>query len=228
MEPHVNTILLIDAYNVIRSNPSLAAMESRKGAKGIISEFVNLCWGAMSAGENWIVVFDGPGEPETREDPKSKKKLDVYFSLGITADEILVDKARYALSKGHEVILASSDFAIYEPGASKMSAFDFYDRLMMRMDIEDAPLAGPSISGKEILAHLLKTHHLPASFSSSRSLGRELDRILEYYGEELSARANKAAKKIEETLKQRTPLFPDPDPEKEINRTLKKLLRDQD
>lgn len=215
-------LFLIDAYNVIRHSPSLALFENRNGTPPTVKHFVELCKKAIPDAEHWIVVFDGPGDPQVIQGKNNK--LEVLFSGEISADEIIIDKARYALAQGVITSIASTDFAVYEPGVEKISAYDFYDLLMTR------PAAMQETSPGEITAPLIidemkKAGHLPATAKADRRLIAGIRKILEYYCETLSDKANKAARRIEQLLSESTTLSPSPDPEKEIQRKLKEILR---
>lgn len=215
-------LLLIDAYNVIRHNPSLALFEEQNGTPSTIGRFVQMCKKAIPKGEHWVVIFDGPGDPQVFEE--DQKKLDIFFSKEISADELIIDKARYAVAKGVDTGIASTDFAVYEPGARKISAYDFYD-ILMTQETEriDAPSTG--VTFEHILGEMEKAGHISEDFRPDRRLNASLKQVLDYYGETLSVKANKAAKRIEQILVDATLLTPSPDPEKQIQRKLKEILR---
>ena len=218
--------VLIDAYNVIRSNPSLARFEEQKGTPATIRRFVQMCWDAMDVEDHWTIVFDGPGDPQTYETDADKRRLEVYFSGELEADEIIIDKARFALSKGRKVVIATSDFEIYEEGSGKISAFDFYDRLVSRPKIVEKQSA-LTVSSTRILADVINAGHLPPSFQPDRQLLAQVDQVIEYYGDTLALKANKAAARIESLLREKADLIPSPDPEKQVLRVIKSSLRRQ-
>jgi len=221
--------LIIDAYNVIRTNPSLARFEKEKGTKSTISHFFNLCWKAMVEKDHWVVVFDGDGTPENRTDESKGIYLELFFSGTVKADDIIVDKARAGISQGQKITIASSDYGVYEPGVKKISSYDFYDILMSHPVSyeENFEFKKKSLDLKKIMAVLKKGEHLPGDFSLSDLLEKEIQDIIDDYGEFLADKANKAAKKIEAVLRKNTKVIPDPDPEKKVNRALKKIFREK-
>jgi predicted RNA-binding protein with PIN domain len=224
-------LFLIDAYNIIRNNPSLALFEEESGTPATIQRFTAMCWEAMVEGEQWVVAFDGHGEPETRTD-KPGCRLEIHFSGDLKADDILLDQARFALTEGRKVILATSDFEVYEEGVEKMNAYEFYDLLVSRPLLEqehEQPAATPpssfSIKPMQVLSPLQESGHVPWGAEKEKGLLLEIQQILEYYGESIAKKANKAATRIEKALRKETTLTPDPDPEKVVQRAIKELLR---
>ena len=211
---------LIDAYNIIRSNPTLAAFEQKQGTPATVNHFVDLCRQVQPPDEQWIVFFDGPGQVQAFEEPA----MEVLFSGELTADELIIDKARYLLSQGKEVVIASSDFDLYEKGAQKNNAYEFYDRLMTRpaQAAVDQPVP---VNPADVLVFLKNAGHLPADYEPPTPLVSELAQVLEYFGESIGKKANKAAAQIQTAVARHAPLSPNPDPEKQIQRALKAYLR---
>lgn len=222
-----DSVIIIDAYNVIRHNPGLARFEDEKGTAALVKHFVNLCWNAMTENEHWVVVFDGEGVPENIFDIAKGKTLELFFSGEVKADDIIIDQARVASFKGKHIIIATSDYALYEPGIEKMTAFEFYDLLVSKPKFHiDSKFEKPAlVSPTLIIVELKKAGHLSLEYAPDAETQLELKGIIEYYDDLLKEKANKAAKKVEAVLRKRTKVHPANDSYKQVNRTLKNLFR---
>lgn len=220
--PEKNHLVLIDALNVIRSNLPLARMEEREGSPAVVDHFVSLCMRVRPANEQWVVVFDGPDGPNAAA--HRDEGIEVLFSGALQADDLIVDRARYALSQGRSVTVASSDAALAEQGATILSAYDFFDLLATRPR-PATPEATPKMEPLALLDGLIRAGHLPPGYTPPDSLARQIEQVLDYYGEILADKANKAAARIQRLLYESAPLAPRPDPEKAVVRSLKQMLR---
>jgi predicted RNA-binding protein with PIN domain len=222
MEKPQRPLVLIDALNVIRHNVSLAQLESRESTMVAAARFIGLCAESIGQSEKWLVVFDGPGDPEHRKIGNST--LEVLYAAALSADEVIIDRARYAMNEGRQVTVVSSDAELVELGADSISAFDFYDRLISRNPVHE-PEPERILTSTEICDALKEAGHLSPDFSPSRPLTTDLQSVLDYYQETLSEKASKAAPKIEAALRRHVSVSPEPDPEKSVFRALKKILK---
>lgn len=128
-------VLIVDGYNVIRNNDRYSGLgvdfESGQGWNDAREALINdAAQMAQEHYEHCTVVFDGAGNPASTGDANPKAGIDVIFSpFGTSADSVIERLAHEARSKGQEVVVVSSDFAIqttvFGGGVTRMSANGF-------------------------------------------------------------------------------------------------------
>ena len=218
------TLLLIDALNVIRHNPPLALWEEDHPFAVVCTLFTDMCYEAMAPGEHWVIFFDGAGDPEIRRDNKSNKILEIFYALDRKADDLIADQARFAQLDGKRVVVASSDHEVQAEGESILDAYEFYERLTTRHAPTFVSLP-ERIKAADMLHALAGSGFLRPDFAANKTIRKDLQRIIDYYGETIESKANKAAGRIEALLREHSALLPDPDPQQEARRKIKSLLK---
>jgi len=210
--------VLIDAMNVIRTNPSLARVEDELGNAAARRELLRLCGEYIAregGGAEYAIVFDG-GDSGL-DDAAGLGLMVVICSGEKTADEIIIEKAEDARALGHEAWIVSNDAEVRAAGTHAIRAEDFYDELLRRPVLRESD--SKNEQAKRLVAHLVAAGHLPSNAVSDAGLAADLARHLEYYSDAMPLQ--KLAKKLESIFREHARVGPDPDPQKTFLRELK-------
>jgi predicted RNA-binding protein with PIN domain len=219
--------IFIDAWNVIRTTPSLAQHERSKGnaaARARFLEQVARAFERESAASEWVVVFDGSSDGHG-EWEKAGGAL-VRYCAPRSADDVIVEMAADAVAAGAETVIVSNDRAVEHPGARRMLTTDFEERLLSGAPIfAEAKVAPPPVRRgapkvTALVEHLMRAGHLAPGAAGDAKLHEALRHALDYASVGAGA-ANKTAKRLEKQLRALTRVSPDPDPEKTLFRSLK-------
>jgi predicted RNA-binding protein with PIN domain len=211
---------LIDGTNLIRGNPSLDKLERLEGSHASRERLIELVKAMANRGEErfWLIVFDGPGDV----DAERRDRVDVRYSGGQTADELIMEAARNALAVGAKATIVSSDNELTIDGAQTIKSQDFYDELV---SFAKAPPKEDDSTQKalRIIEYLIEKGDLPSGALKDSNRIRDLAQHLDYYSQgEISSQ--KLAKKVEGIARKTGILGDAPDPQKIIYRNLKEYF----
>lgn len=211
--------IIIDGYNVIRTNPSGERIERTGGGAAARQWLVALCRRAMAPGEQWFVVFDGDGTGQALD--SGGAQLTVRFAAPASADALIRDMARDSLAAGPGCLIASSDGEVRVDGCAVQDSAAFYDFLLRRGAKKNrAPDSGAADTAEKLLAYLAKCGHIQAGAFIPAGLREGLRELLRYVAAE-RVRPQKIARDAERLLREGLRLSPDPDTEKAVFRTIK-------
>jgi len=211
--------IIIDGYNVIRTNPSGSRIELAGGGAAARQWLVDLCRRAMRPQEQWHIIFDGDGGGEAGD--SSGAQLSVRFAAPLTADALIRDMAADALATGIDCLIVSSDGEVRAHGCALQDSGSFYDYLLRRGGKKAAspPDRAAEIIDK-LLAYLSECGHIKKGVTLSAELRDALGELLRYFGAE-KIKPQKIARDAEQLLREGMQLSPSPDTEKSVFRNMK-------
>ena len=213
--------IIIDAYNVIRTNPESKRIEEQQGNLAAREWLLNMCRDAVRNGEEWILVFDGAGAAAAEK--INVGSLMVRYSAPRTADEVIRDLGEDATVLKIPARIISSDSEVQVSGCAQMDSTSFLEFLKKRKAKGERPKAP---SKKDIAENILKTlaerRHIAVDKVSNNLKDALVELISYLYARELTAQ--KMAREIEKYLRKRLPVKPSPDPQKEVFRTIRQCL----
>ena len=141
--------LVVDGYNIIRSNSGYATMMERDPDLARSRLVEDVAAYAANARLMATVVFDGGNNPDSDGAPHHVAGVMVVFSpFGRDADGVIEGLARRWRDRGERVVVATSDGqsqrTVFAPGVTRMSARELAeemcaDRALWR---EHAPSGG--------------------------------------------------------------------------------------
>jgi predicted RNA-binding protein with PIN domain len=212
--------IIIDAYNVIRTNPASKRVETEQGNQQARDWLISVCRAAVGSGEEWVLVFDGDGD--TAMVAAGGGSLAVRFSAPRSADEVIRECGEDAVALHMPARIVSSDREVQVQGCDRQDSASFIDFVAKKT----AALQRPRTPSKaERAEKIIKALQGQGAISAGERVDRrfqdELVELISY----LSARklpAQKMARDIEKFLRDRMAL--QPDPQKEVFRTIKKVL----
>ena len=213
--------IIIDAYNVIRTNPEGKHIEDLQGNLQAREWLFNMCRDAVRKDEEWILVFDGAGTSVAEE--LNVGSLMVRYSAPQTADEIVRELGENARALKIPTRIISSDSEVQVAGCEQQDSASFLEFLKKRKVKGERP---KSPSKKDIAENILKTlaerKHIAAG-SVSNTLKDGLVELISYlYARNITAQ--KMSREIEKCLRERIAVQPTPDNQKAVFRTIKKSL----
>ena len=213
--------IIIDAYNVIRTNPESKRIEDQQGNLQAREWLLNICRDAVRTGEEWILVFDGAGAAAAEK--INNGSLMVRYSAPRTADEVIRDLGEDATALKIPARIISSDSEVQVSGCEQMDSASFLEFLKKRKVKNERPKAP---SKKDIAEKILKTlaekRHIAVDKVSNNLKDALVELISYLYARELTSQ--KMAREIEKHLRDRMPIQPIPDPQKEVFRTIRQCL----
>lgn len=108
--PHI----ILDGYNVIRSDPRLASFERQSMEQARTVLIQTLASAPRLAGYRILVVFDGMGGSRSHVHGQRRGGVDtMYSAAGQTADAVIVAQAE-TLTPHNRVVVVSNDVAVRE------------------------------------------------------------------------------------------------------------------
>ncbi len=213
--------IIIDAYNVIRTNPESKRMEDQQGNLQSRSWLLNMCRDAVRSGEEWILVFDGAGTAAAEQ--TNAGSLMVRYSAPRTADEVIRELGEDTIALKIPARIISSDNEVQVSGCEQQDSTLFVEFAKKRKAKGERP---KSPSKKDIADKILKTlvekRHIAAGKISNNLKDALVELISYLYARELTAQ--KMAREIEKYLRERMPVQPTPDNQKQVFRTIKGCL----
>lgn len=211
--------IIVDGYNVIRTNPSGSRIELAGGGAAARQWLVDLCRRAMRPQEQWYIVFDGDGGGEAAD--SAGALLTVRFAAPLSADALIRDMAGDALAAGTDCLIVSSDGEVRAEGCALQDSAGFYDYLL-RSGVKKAaaPPDGAAEIIEKLLAYLSECGHIKKGVIMSEALRAALKELLTYFVAE-KAKPQKIARDVEQLLREGMRLFPEPDAEKAVFRNIK-------
>ena len=213
--------IIIDAYNVIRTNPEGKRVEEREGNLQAREWLLKLCRDAVRQGEELVLVFDGAGMPAAEK--INGGSLMVRYSAPRTADEVIRELGEDATALKIPARIVSSDSEVQVSGCEQQDSASFIEFVKKRKVKGERPKAP---SKRDIAEKILKTlaerRHVAAG-NVSNNLKDGLIELISYLcARELTAQ--KMAREIEKYLRERLPIQPTPDLQKEVFRTIRQCL----
>ena len=213
--------IIIDAYNVIRTNPESKHIEDQQGNLQARSWLLNMCRDAIRSGEEWVLVFDGAGIAEAEK--INNGSLAMRYSAPRTADEVIRELGEDTTALKIPARIISSDSEVQVSGCEQQDSASFIEFVKKRKVKGERPKAP---SKKDIAETILKTlaekRHIAAG-NISNNLKDALVELISYlYARSLTAQ--KMAREIEKYLRERMPVQPTPDNQKQVFRTIKGCL----
>jgi len=213
--------IIIDAYNVIRTNPESKCIEDQQGNLQAREWLLNMCRDAVRNGEEWVLVFDGAGAAAAEK--INGGSLMVRYAAPRSADEAIRELGEDATALKIPVRIVSSDSEVQVSGCEQMDSTSFLEFLKKRKAKGERPKAP---SKKDIAEKLLKTlaekRHIAIDKVSNNLKDALIELISYLYARELTAQ--KMAREIEKYLREHLPVKPSPDPQKEVFRTIRQCL----
>ena len=210
--------ILIDGYNVIRTNPTGSRIEQAGGGASARQWLIDLCRRAIRDSEHWHVVFDGDGAGETRA--VAGAQLTVRFAAPQTADALIRDMASDAAAMGAACLIVSSDHQVRLEGCEFQDSADFYDHLLRHVRKDGEPDCGAKEKIDGLLANLAECGHIKMGAFIPQGLRRSMRELLEYSAAE-KVKPPKIARDMERLLRESVRLFPEPDPQRSAFRSIK-------
>lgn len=212
--------IIVDAYNVIRTNPASNRIEAVQGNQRARDWLISACRAAVASGEDWVLVFDGDGDAAAIA--AGGGRLAVRFSAPRTADEVIRECGEDAVALNIPARIVSSDREVQVTGCDRQDSASFIDFIAKRSAAPQR-LKAPSKAerAERIVKALQEQGAVSAGTRVDRRLKDELVELISY----LCARKlppQKMARDIEKFLRDRLALKPDP--QKEVFRTIKKVL----
>ena len=213
--------IIIDAYNVIRTNPEGKRVEEHEGNLQAREWLLNMCRDAVRQGEELVLVFDGAGM--TAAEKINGGSLMVRYSAPRTADEVIRELGEDATALKIPARIISSDGEVQVSGCEQQDSVSFIEFVKKRKVKGERPKAP---SKRDIAEKILKTlaerRHVAAG-NVSNNLKDGLIELISYLcARELTAQ--KMAREIEKYLRERLPIQPTPDLQKEVFRTIRQVL----
>jgi predicted RNA-binding protein with PIN domain len=213
--------IIIDAYNVIRTNPESKRIEDQQGNLPAREWLLNMCRDAVRKDEEWMLIFDGAGAAAAEQ--TNAGSLMVRYAAPRTADEFIREMGEDARALQIPARIISSDSEVQVSGCEQQDSASFLEFLKKRKAKGARPKAP---SKKDIAEKILKTladkKHAAAG-NISNNLQNSLVELISYlYARELTAQ--KMAREIEKYLRERIPMQPTPDLQKEVFRAIRQSL----
>ena len=213
--------IIIDAYNVIRTNPESKRIEDQQGNLQARSWLMNMCRDTVRSGEEWILVFDGAGMTEAEK--INNGSLSVRYSAPRTADEVIRELGEDTTALKIPARIVSSDNEVQVSGCEQQDSTLFIEFAKKRKAKAERP---KSPSKKDIADNILKTllekRHIAAGKISNNLKDALVELISYLYARDLNSQ--KMAREIEKYLRERMPVQPNPDNQKQVFRTIKGCL----
>ncbi len=212
---------IIDAYNIIRTNPESKQLEDRQGNLTARTWLVDLCRAAVRNGEEWFVVFDGDGTASAEQ--VHGGTLTVRYAAPKTADEVVRELGEDATAQKKPACIVSSDGEVRVSGCQHQDSLSFMVFLKKRKAKGERPRS-PSKKelGEHILAMLEEKSCIPGRLVTNKVKDDFIAHISYLSARKLTPQ--KMAREIEKYLRDRLPLQPTPDPQKTVLRTIKNCL----
>jgi predicted RNA-binding protein with PIN domain len=143
-------VLLVDGYNVLRSNGTYSHLTEETpdhthdafnlARQTLVTDVATFAGREYEA----TVVFDGGGNPLSTGQPREVAGIRVIFSAaGVSADSVIEELARDAVARGREVLVVTSDAAtqwtVLGKKVTRMSAAGFADEMgAVRRELTEA------------------------------------------------------------------------------------------
>ena len=212
--------IIIDAYNIIRTNPESKGIEEVHGNQKARDWLIDLCRGVLRNGEEWILVFDGDGAAAVES--MGGGSLAVRYSAPRSADEVIRECGEDAVALHIPARIVSSDREVQVQGCDRQDSASFIDFVTKRTAIPPRQKAPSKAEQAEKIITALQAHGaISPGARVDRRLKDELVELISY----LCARKlppQKMARDIEKFLRDRLAL--QPDPQKEVFRSIKKVF----
>lgn len=212
--------IIIDAYNVIRTNPGGKRIEEVHGNQKAREWLISLCRNSLGNGEEWVLVFDGDGVAAIES--VAGAILAVRFSAPRSADEVIREYGEDAVALHIPARIVSSDREVQVPGCDRQDSASFIDFIAKRNAAPQRPKAPSKPDRAEkIIKALQDIGAVRPGAGLDRRFKDELMELLSYlYTRKIAPQ--KMARDIEKFLRERLAL--QPDPQKEVFRAIKKVL----
>jgi predicted RNA-binding protein with PIN domain len=213
--------IIIDAYNVIRTNHEGKSIEDNQGNQSVREWFINLCRDAVRDGEEWVVVFDGAGVPLTEQ--LNGGSLTVRYAHPHTADEVIRELGENAVALHVTACIVSSDNEVRVSGCKQQDSALFIDFVIKRKAKGKRPKAP---SKKELGENILKALVAQGHLARVRVSNRLADDLIQHISYLFSTQkpSQKMAREIEKFLRERVVITPSSDPQKEVFRIIRQAL----
>ncbi len=117
--------IIIDAYNIIRTNPESKGIEEVHGNQKARDWLIDLCRGVLRNGEEWILVFDGDGAAAVES--MGGGSLVVRYSAPRSADEVIRECGEDAVALHIPARIVSSDREVQVQGCDRQDSASFID-----------------------------------------------------------------------------------------------------
>ncbi len=225
----MSAIILIDAWNLVRTTPSLAKTEVRDGnaaARKTLIALVREAAEREAPDVAWELVFDGASDHAGSIERAGR--VTVIWCAPRSADEVIVERARDSVALGRKTLIVSNDREVRTDGADAMWTVDFHEHLLQREPIfetvtrTEARPKAKAPTGGALADFLVERGHL-RRVDRTPKLEADLKHWIEYVKIGAST-PNKLAKRIETHLRAAARIEPDPDPEKKLYRALKEFF----
>ncbi len=214
--------IIIDAYNVIRTNPEGSLIEEQQGNQQARNWLLSRCRDAVQNGEDWVVVFDGDGSPSAEE--LNGGSISVRYAHPHTADEVIRELGETALALHAAARIVSSDSEVRVMGCEQQDSSSFLDFVIKRKHKKPKPKTPSKTALADgVIKTLQAQGSIPLQLHLSYQLKDGLVQLISYL-HSTKQKPQKMAPRIEEYLREHLPIKPSPDPQKKVLRAIKHVL----
>ena len=212
--------IIMDAYNIIRTNPESKGIEEVHGNQKARDWLIDLCRGVLRNGEEWIIVFDGDGAAAVES--MGGGSLVVRYSAPRSADEVIRECGEDAVALHIPARIVSSDREVQVQGCDRQDSASFIEFVIKRTVIPPRQKAPSKAALAENIIKALQGHGtVRPGTRFDRRLQDELVELISYlYARKISPQ--KMARDIEKFLRDHLGLKPDP--QKKALRAIKQAL----
>jgi len=212
--------IIIDAYNVIRTNPAGKRIEQMQGNQKAREWLISECRKSLGSGEEWVLVFDGDGVAAVES--MAGATMAVRFSAPRSADEVIRECGEDAVAMQIPARIVSSDREVQVPGCGRQDSAAFLDFVAKRTSKPPRQKVFSKAERAEKIIKALQDHGtLCPGTRFDRRLQDELVELISYlYARKISPQ--KMARDIEKFLRDHLGLKPDP--QKKALRAIKQAL----
>jgi predicted RNA-binding protein with PIN domain len=212
--------IIIDAYNVIRTNPEGKRIEQLQGNQKAREWLISECRKSLRSGEEWVLVFDGDGYAAA--EAAGGATLAVRYSAPRSADEVIRECGEDAVALHIPARIVSSDNEVQVPGCDRQDSAAFLDFVAKRTVKQPRHKAlSKAERAEKIIKALQDISAILPGTGFDRRLQDELVELISYlYARKISPQ--KMARDIEKFLRDRLALKPDP--HKVAFRAIKQVL----
>lgn len=122
--------IIIDAYNVISTNPEGKHIEDRQGNLQAREWLFNMCRDAVRKDEEWMLIFDGAGAAAAEQ--VHAGSLMVRYAAPRLADEVIRELGEDAQALKIPARIISSDNEVQVSGCEQMDSASFIEFVKKR------------------------------------------------------------------------------------------------
>ncbi len=141
--------IIVDGYNVIRADPRLQSFErvSLEYARDVLVQ--TLASSPRLCRDRVTVVFDGTFGNRAHVQSRRMGRIETLYSArGQTADEVIVEQARF-LARTGQVVVVSNDVEVRERCRAEGALVSGSENLLSQLPGQRSPLPNPQDRARE-------------------------------------------------------------------------------